>query len=46
MWLVTIDGTRMNFGLPQYPHNRPISAHFHSGGAKFANFGEDLGETV
>jgi len=27
-------------------HNRPISAHFHSGGAKFTNFGEDLGESV
>jgi hypothetical protein len=27
-------------------HNRPISAHFHSGGAKFAYFGEDLGESV
>jgi hypothetical protein len=25
-------------------HNRPIGAHFHSGGAKFPYLGEDLYE--
>jgi hypothetical protein len=37
---------RMNSGFTKNRHNRPISAHFHSGGAKFAYFGEDLGESV
>ena len=27
-------------------HNRPMSAHFHSGGLEFAYFGEDLCEPV
>jgi len=30
--------------LVPYRHNRPIGAHFHSGGAKFSYFGEDFDE--
>jgi hypothetical protein len=29
-----------------FGHNRPISAHFHSGGEEFTCFGDDLGEAV
>jgi hypothetical protein len=38
------DVVRMESGFPQNRHNRPIGAHFHSGGAKFPYLGEDLYE--
>jgi hypothetical protein len=34
----------MNAGMLPNRHNRPIGAHFHSGGAKFSYFGEDFDE--
>jgi hypothetical protein len=34
----------MESGFTQNRHNRPIGAHFHSDGAKFPYFGEDLDE--
>ena len=36
--------TRMDSGMTPNRHNRPIGAHFHSGGAKFPYLGEDLYE--
>jgi hypothetical protein len=38
-------GARMESRFTQnLRHNRPIGAHFHSGGAKFSYFGEDFDE--
>ena len=37
---------RLNSGMTKNRHNRPISAHFHSGGEEFTCFGDDLGEAV
>lgn len=37
---------RMDSGFTLNRHNRPISAHFHSGGEEFTCFGDDLGEAV
>jgi hypothetical protein len=36
----------LNCQLLPTDHNRPVSAHFHSGGFQFSYFGEDLGKPV
>jgi hypothetical protein len=38
--------TQLDFECMPNRHNRPMSAHFHSGGLDFAYFGEDLGKPV
>jgi hypothetical protein len=37
-------GSAQCSGLMRIRHNRPIGAHFHSGGAKFPYLGDDLYE--
>ena len=39
-----VSGVLADFGFVTIRHNRPIGAHFHSGGAKFPYLGEDLYE--
>jgi hypothetical protein len=35
---------KSNSRLTQNRHNRPIGAHFHSGGVEFSYFGQDFDE--
>jgi hypothetical protein len=46
LWIATDNAhvARMDSGMLPNRHNRPIGAHFHSGGAKFPYLGEDLYE--